>query len=75
MRVLFGNGYALDRDDSRLFSKPRSLVDRPHNLPVASLQCDQADILSMLEVAPVPDLRWHGDHSAFFQHCSNMLRE
>ena len=28
-----------------------------------------------MEVAPVPDLRWHGDHSAFLQHCSNMLRE
>ena len=70
-----GNGYALDRDESRLLSKPRSLVDRPRNLPVASLQCDQADILSMLEVAPGPDLRWHGDHSAFLQHCTNMLRE
>ena len=56
-----GNGYALDRDESRLLSKPRSLVDRPHNLPVASLQCDQSDILYMLEVAQVPDLRWHGD--------------
>ena len=33
-----GNGYALDRDESRLFSKPRSFVDRPHNLPVTSLQ-------------------------------------
>ena len=29
----------------------------------------------MLEVAPVPDLRWHGDHSSFLQHCTNMLRE
>ena len=29
----------------------------------------------MLEVAQVPDLRWHGDHSAFLQHCTNMLRE
>ena len=29
----------------------------------------------MLEVAPVPDLRWHGDWSAFLQHCTNMLRE
>ena len=60
-----GNGYALDFDESRLLSKPRSLVDRPHNLPVASLQCDQADILSMLDVAQVPYLRWHGEHSAF----------
>ena len=40
-----GIGYAPDRDESRLLSKPRFLVDRPHNLPVASLQCDQADIL------------------------------
>ena len=70
-----GNGYALDPDETRLLSKPRSLVDRPHNLPVTSLQCDQTDILSMLEVAPVPDLRWHGDHSAFLQHCNNMLLE
>ena len=60
----FGDGYALDRDESRFLSKPRSLVDCPHNLLVASLQCDQADILSMLEVALVPDLRWHGDYSA-----------
>ena len=29
----------------------------------------------MLEIAPVPELRWHGDHSAFRQHCTNMLRE
>ena len=56
-----GNNHALDRDESRLLSKPRSLVDRPHNLPVASLQCDQTDISSMIEVAPLPDMRWHGD--------------
>ena len=67
-----GNGYAFDRDESRLLSKPRSLVDRPHNLSVGSLQCDQADIISILKVVQVPDLRWHGDHSAF---CTNMLRE
>ena len=24
-----------------------------------------------MEVAPVPDLRWHGDHSAFLPHCTN----
>ena len=29
----------------------------------------------MLEVASVPDLRWHGDHSAFLHQCTNMLRE
>ena len=29
----------------------------------------------MLEVAPVPDLQWHGYNSAFLQHCNNMLRE
>ena len=29
----------------------------------------------MLKVASVPYLRWHGDHSAFLQHCTNMLRE
>ena len=69
------NGYALEPNESRLLSKPRSLVDRPHNLPVASLQFDQADIFSMLEVAPVPDLRWNSDHSTFLQHCTNMLRE
>ena len=60
-----GNGYALDRDESILLSKPRSLVDRPDNLHVASLQCDQADFLSMMEVAPVPDLRWHGDQQSY----------
>ena len=70
-----GNGYALDPDESRLLSKPMSLVDRPRDLPVASLQCDQADVLAMLEVAPVLDFRWHDDHSAFLQHCTNMLRE
>ena len=70
-----GNGYALDRDESRLLSKSRSLVDRPRNTTVTSLQCDQADVLSMLEVAPIPDLQWHGDHSAFLQHCNTMLRE
>ena len=70
-----GNAYAHDRDESRLLSKPWSLVDRPHNLPVANLQCDQADILPMLEVAPVSYQRWHGDHSAFLQHCTDMLRE
>ena len=42
---------------------------------MASLQCDQADIFSMLETAPVPDLRWHGDNSAFLQHCTNLLLE
>ena len=42
---------------------------------MGSVQCDHADILSMVEVAPVPDLRWNGDHSAFLQHCTNMLRE
>ena len=29
----------------------------------------------MLKVTPVPNLRWHGDHSAFLQHCTNILRE
>ena len=53
----FGNGYALDPDKSRLLLKPISLVDRPRDLPVASLPCDQADVFSMLEVAPIPDLR------------------
>ena len=43
-----GNGYALETDWSRLLSKPKSLVDRPRDLPVASLQCDQTDVLSMM---------------------------
>ena len=29
----------------------------------------------MLEVVPIPDLLWHGDHSALLRHCPNMLRE
>ena len=67
-------GYAFDPDGSRVFLKPKSLVDRPHNLPVASLKCDQADILCMLEVTQVPNWRWHGNHNAFVstaQTCSS----
>lgn len=76
MCVFFGNNYAVDPDESRLFSKPTSLVDRLHDLPVASLQCDKADIISMLEVYPSSDLRWYGDHSVILQQCcTNKLRE
>ena len=44
----FGTDYALDRDGSRLLSKLGLIFDHHHYLPVASLQCDQANILSML---------------------------
>ena len=60
---ILGNNYAYDRDESRLFSNPKSLVDRLRDLPLASLQCNQADVLALLKVATVFDLRWHGDHS------------
>ena len=52
-----GNGYALDPDESRLLSNPRSLVYRPSDLPVTNLPYDRNDVLAMLKVAPVPDLR------------------
>ena len=53
----------------------RFLVNCPHNLPVATLQCDQADVVAMLEMAFIVDLFWHGNYNALFQQCANMLHE
>ena len=70
-----GQGYALELDELKLLSKPRSIVERLGAVPLASLECTQAEVLAMLEEAPILNMPWHGDHGAFLRQCWEMARE
>ena len=51
----------------KLFSKPKSVVERLGAVPLACLECTQDEVLSMLQESPIPDMRWHGDHGTFLR--------
>ena len=57
-----GSGYAQELDELKLLSKPRSLVERLGAVPLASLECTQAQVPTMLEEAPIPNMSWQGNH-------------
>ena len=59
----------------KLLSKPRSLVERLGAVPYASLECTQAQVLTMLEEAPIPNMSWQGNHEAFLRQFWEMARE
>ena len=36
------------------------------------MQCDQTELLSIIEAVPIPDFSWLGDHSAFLKKCTDL---
>ena len=64
-----GSGYALELDDLKLLFKSRCLVERLGAVPLASLDCTQAQVLTMHEEAPIPNMSWQGNIEAFLRQC------
>ena len=50
-------------------------MERKRNLPVACLQCDQAEVLPMIEAVPIADFRTPNDHSALIKQCADQILE
>ena len=59
----------------KLLSELRSLVERLGAVPLASLEVTQAQVLTMLEEPPIPNMSWQGNHDAILRQCWEMARE
>ena len=69
-----GYGEGLTAEEEAPIQRRFALHERFRHLPIASMECAPASVLSMLQTAPVDKLTWPGEHASFIKMCI-MVRE
>ena len=62
-----GCGESTTAEEEAPLQRRFALHEPFRHLPIASMECAPAGVVSMLQTAPVDKLTWPGDHTAFIK--------